>query len=197
MFIFTSYLKSSKKLLNILLNSTLLLNYILATDLDLITPKPKNFEDSSHTKDGFLKKDINYYLEKNDALLWSYYNQVIKQSKKQNYPIYSRRYIIDAKSYSELSSNAKQMLRGQIVFASIIIDTTSNKTLNYSELGGISIKGILAQDAEEKNAKKYFFKFDSRYYSDLEALDKKRRIYAYCILPSFSSCILIGIHEEW
>lgn len=190
------YFKNSKKPSKLLIAS-IFSSLLLATNLDLPAPKPKDFKDSIHTKDGFLKKDINYYLDKNDALLWRYYNQVIKQSKSQNYPIYAKRYIIDAKSYSELSSNAKQALRGQIVFASIILDTTSNKTLNYSELGGISIKGILAQDADNKAAKKYFFKFDPRYYSDLEALDKKRRIYAYCILPSFSSCIMLGIHEEW
>lgn len=172
------------------------LSLLSAENLDSYAPKPLPIANQENLK------DINYYLTKNDKILWNYYNRVILQSQKQDYPIYRGRYIIDAKSYLSLSSQAKQDLSGQIVFASVIVEDStkgskSPKSLNYSEFGGISIRGILAQDVDDRNAKTYFFKLDSRYYSDLEALDKGRRIYLYCILPSFSYCVMLGIHEEW
>lgn len=178
------------------------LSLLSAKNLDSHAPKPLPIAKQGNLQDVFLKKDINYYLARNDKILWNYYNQVILQSQKQDYPTYRGRYIIDAKSYLSLSSQAKQDLSGQIVFASVILEDStkgskSPKSLNYSEFGGISIRGILAQDVDDRNAKTYFFKLDSRYYSDLEALDKGRRIYLYCILPSFSYCVMLGIHEEW
>ncbi len=140
-----------------------------------------------------LQKNINDYLAQNDEVLWNYYQQVIKQSRQRSYPIYRQRYIIDAKSYESLNLQAKRALNNQIVFASIIMEGEPV----YSPLGGVSIKGILAQDQEEGNAKRFFFKLDGRYLSDLQALDKRRRIYLYCILPSFNQCVLLGIGEEW
>ena len=111
----------------------------------------------------------------------------------QNYPIYRGRKIITQQEYENLLADQKKDLFGQIVLVSLFL----RDQILYSNLGGITIQGVLAEEVQDRRAKTYFYKFDGRYYEDFKALDKTHRVYAYCILPSFSQCLLLGIHEEW
>lgn len=136
--------------------------------------------------------DINAYLEKNDAMLWNFYQQVIKQSAQKNYPLYANKPIITQKHYQNLSKEEKQSFD----YIALIAFYPQSKPL-YNDFGGVSIKGILAEDIEDRNAKVYFYIFDGRYYTDLTAITKDKRIYAYCKPPRLNHCILLGIGEEW
>lgn len=135
------------------------------------------------------KKDINYYLEKNHANLWEFYQTIKKQSLEGKYTTFRKRLIIDQKNYTLLNKWQKKKFDGQIVL--VVFYKTSKP--NYSNFGGVSIDGVLVDDKDEKAPKTYYYKFDGRYYTDLEIVDSKRALYAYCILPHFKHCILLGI----
>ena len=67
----------------------------------------------------------------------------------------------------------------------------------HNNLDGVSVGGILTQDAGDKKAQVRYFKFAQRYYSALHRLGKGRKVYAYCAIPYLTSCILTGIGEKW
>ncbi len=137
-----------------------------------------------------LSKDINFYLDRNDAVLWEFYTQVKRQFP--NHPTFGNRILIAQKNYENLSKEEQRAFEHQVVFVALLLQSKPV----YNDFGGVSVRGILAEDQGDRRAKNYWYQFDGRYYTDL-AMIKEKRIYAYCKLPRFNHCILLGIHEEW
>lgn len=137
--------------------------------------------------------DINFYLEKKNSRLWSYYHQVKKQSMLKKYPIFRQRNLIVQKSYQQLPQEEKKVFYNHLAFVAFYLRSRPV----YSDFGGISIKGKLAEEINDLKAKDYFYLFDGRYYTDLMNVDLNKILYAYCRLPNFDSCVLLGIGEEW
>ena len=138
-------------------------------------------------------EDINAHLERNDSALWAYYQQVQKQSLLRDYPRFRGQILIDQKTYQNLSKEEKRSFANQVMLVALYLEGE----ISYSEFGGVSAHGILAEEREDRRARRYYYLFDGRYYSDLLAVQKERRIYAYCKLPRFENCILLGVGEEW
>lgn len=139
----------------------------------------------------FFSKDINDFLLKNDAVLWNFYQKVKEQSAQQNYPIFSRRFLIDQISYEKLSNEEKKKFFNHLVF---IVFYLKDKPL-YSDFGGVSVRGM--SETYDGDMKEFYYLFDGRYYTDLGNVDRDKRLFAYCVLPNFHHCILLGIGEEW
>ncbi|WP_104697601.1 MULTISPECIES: hypothetical protein [unclassified Helicobacter] len=137
--------------------------------------------------------NINDYLIKNENKLWSYYHQVKKQSIRGDYPIFRQNLLIDQRSYEQLPKDKRRIFHNHLVFIAFYL---RSKPV-YSDFGGVSIKGRIAEETGGLGARDYFYLFDGRYYTDLMNVDRDKRIYAYCRLPNFNSCILLGIGEEW
>ncbi|MDO7253843.1 hypothetical protein [Helicobacter cappadocius] len=138
-------------------------------------------------------KNAQDYLYENIQILKSYYKQVKVQSIQKKYPIFRKRYIIEHSVYSGLSENEKQKLNGQLVLTNFIL----KNFIKYSNFGGIGVGGILAEQYDDKKAKTFYLSFDGRYLTDLEFLGLGSELYAYCVLPNFNHCVLLGIGEDW
>ncbi|PAF53922.1 hypothetical protein BKH42_04065 [Helicobacter sp. 13S00482-2] len=126
-------------------------------------------------------------------ILKSYYKQVKLQSVQKNYPIFRGRYIIEHSTYVGLSNDEKDRLNGQLVLTNFIL----KDFIKYSNLGGIGVSGILVSEYKNKKARIFYLSFDGRYLSDLQFLGLQSNLYAYCVLPNFNHCILLGIGEDW
>lgn len=138
-------------------------------------------------------KNAQDYLDENIHILQSYYAQVKKQSFQKQYPIFRHRYIIEHSAYLRLSQPDREKLKGQLVFTNFIL----KKFIKYSNLGGIGVGGIFPANSGDKKARVFYLSFDGRYLSDLEFLGLGSELYAYCVLPNFNHCILLGIGEDW
>lgn len=136
-----------------------------------------------------LPRDGAYYLEQYAPMLRSYVLQVKQQSSEKNYAFYSSRPIIETSVYNDLSADEKEALRGGIVLVGAYIA----EFIKYSHLGGVGIGAKLKPNDE----KTFYMSFDGRYLSDLEAFGIGKEIFAYCVLPRFDKCIMLGIGEEW
>ena len=134
-------------------------------------------------------KDGAYHLDQNSEILNNFYEQVKKQSEEKNYPFFRSRVLIEHSIYRTLPPQEKTSLQGGIVLTRFFISSF----IKYSHLGGVGIGGRFTKNAEEE----MYFSFDGRYLSDLEALGIGREIFAYCVLPRFDKCIMLGIGEEW
>lgn len=137
-----------------------------------------------------LEKDGKYHLQNNKELLDSFVEQVKIQSIEKNYPTYRGRAVIEHSVYKNLDSTQKQKLIGSLVLSRFYIA----KFIKYSHLGGVGIAGSFVKDDEENIM---YFSFDGRYLSDLQAFGLGSQIYAYCVLPRFDKCIMLGIGEQW
>lgn len=136
-----------------------------------------------------LPRDGTYYLEQYAPMLRSYVLQIKKQSLEKNYAFYSSRPIVEYSAYGYLSDDEKETLRGGIVLVGAYIA----EFIKYSHLGGVGIGAKLKAGDEES----FYISFDGRYLSDLEAFGIGKEIFAYCVLPRFDKCIMLGIGEEW
>lgn len=134
-------------------------------------------------------KDGAYHLEHNAKILDSYLAQVHKQSLMGDYPYYGGRPLIEYTAYHALENSKRELWRGGIVLVGAYI----SEFIKYSHLGGVGIGAKLKQDDVES----FYLSFDGRYFTDLDLLGIGRKIYAYCVLPRFDKCIMLGIGEEW
>ncbi|MCX2716619.1 hypothetical protein OQH61_02590 [Helicobacter sp. MIT 21-1697] len=137
-------------------------------------------------------KDGSYYLERNTDLLEAYLEQVKKQTLEQNYPLYSSkpaRPIVEYSAYRTLSQKDKTSLRGALVLVGAFI----SEFIRYSNFGGVGIGAKLKPNDEHT----FYLNFDGRYLTDMGAFGIGRKIFAYCVLPRFDKCIMLGIGEEW
>lgn len=138
-------------------------------------------------------KNASDYLKEEHQILDSYYQQVKIQSQRGQYPVFRGRKIIEHSVYATLENMQKKYFKGELVLSHFIL----KEFIKYSHLGGVGIGGILASEVENKKAKIFYLKFDGRYLSDLEFLGIGSELYAYCVLPDFNHCILLGIGEDW
>ncbi|CBG40057.1 hypothetical protein [Helicobacter mustelae] len=138
--------------------------------------------------------DINSHLSKNSAMLKNYYLAVKKQSANAQYVRFRDFFLIDTKSYYALSPQEKKSLASSLL---VMIAIYKRSKPLYSDFGGVSMDGILAEDIDDRRAKTFHYRFDGRYYTDLQNLKKSHILYAYCSLPGFNRCVLLGIGEEW
>lgn len=138
-------------------------------------------------------KSAEYFLEKHRKVLESYYNEVKIQSLKKEYLYFRHRKIIEHSAYLLLKDKETMEINGGIVLTNFIL----KKITGYSNLGGISILGILSSDKKNKESRIFYLKFDGRYLSDLEFLGIGSDLFAYCVLPNFNQCILLGIGENF
>ncbi|TLD82148.1 hypothetical protein LS68_003890 [Helicobacter sp. MIT 05-5293] len=136
-----------------------------------------------------LPKDGAYYLEHNTEILNNFLEQVKKQSEERNYPFFRSRPLVEHTVYRTLSPKEKESLQGGIVLTRFFLSSF----IRYSHLGGVGVGGKFTKNAENE----MYFSFDGRYLSDLKALGLGREIFAYCVLPRFDKCIMLGIGEEW
>ena len=137
-------------------------------------------------------KNGEYYLERNTEVLESYLEQVKKQTLEKNYPLYSTkpvRPIVEYSPYRTLSQQDRESLRGGLVLVGAFI----SEFIKYSHFGGVGIGAKLKPNDEES----FYLNFDGRYLSDIDFFGIGRKIYAYCVLPRFDKCIMLGIGEEW
>ena len=134
-------------------------------------------------------KDGSYYLEQYAPILRDYVEVVRKQSLEKNYPFYSSRPIIEYSVYRGLKQADKESMRGWIV----LIRAYIAEFIKYSHLGGVGIGARLTPNDEHI----FYLNFDGRYLTDMEFFGIGRKIYAYCVLPRFDKCIMLGIGEEW
>lgn len=136
-----------------------------------------------------LPKDGEYYAQQYAPMLRSYVLQVRRQSLQKNYPFYSSRPVVEYSVYRGLPQSDKDALRGGILLVGAYI----SEFIKYSHLGGVGIGGKLKKNDE--NA--FYMSFDGRYLTDLESFGLGKEIFAYCVLPRFDKCIMLGIGEEW
>lgn len=137
-------------------------------------------------------KDGAYYLERNTQILESYLEQVKKQSLEHNFPLYSTkpaRPIVEYSAYRTFSQKEKESLRGGLVLVGAFI----SEFIKYSHLGGVGMGARLTPNDEHI----FYLSFDGRYLTDIDMFGIGRKIYAYCVLPRFDKCIMLGIGEEW
>ena len=135
-----------------------------------------------------LPKDGSYYLKQYAPMLRSYVEQVKKQSLEQDYPYYDRRPVIEYSVYRTYTDSQKLKWRGGLV----LIGAYMAEFIKYSHLGGVGVGARLTPNSES-----FYLSFDGRYLSDLESFGLGQEIFAYCVLPRFDKCILLGIGEEW
>lgn len=138
-------------------------------------------------------KNAKYFLEKNRNILESYYNQVKTQSLEKKYPYFRHRKIIEYSAYLLLEDSDRKNVNSQLVFINFIL----KDFIKYGNFGGIGISGILSSDKEDKKSRIFYLKFDGRYLSDLEFLGIGANLFAYCVLPNFNQCVLLGIGEKF
>ena len=138
-------------------------------------------------------ENINAHLERNDSALWAYYQQVQKQSLLRDYPRFRGQLLIDQKTYQNLSKEKRRSFANQVALVALYL----GGGISYSEFGGVSARGVLAEEREDRRAKRFCYLFDGRYYSDLLAVQKWQWIYAYYKLPRFENCVLFGVEEKW
>ncbi|WP_147288724.1 hypothetical protein [Helicobacter marmotae] len=134
-------------------------------------------------------KDESYYLERNAPMLRDYVRVVREQSAQKNYPLYSSRPIIEYSIYHNLSKSEKDSMRGFLV----LVQAYVAEFIKYSHLGGVGIGAKSTPNDEHI----FYLSFDGRYLSDIESLGIGKEIFAYCVLPRFDKCIMLGIGEEW
>lgn len=137
--------------------------------------------------------DANYHLYKNLHILKSFYQTVNQQSIDRNFPIFRGRKVISHDEYSKLNINDINKFNIQIVLSEFFIVEVGS----YSEINGVSVKGILTSQINDRKSKIRFFKFDPRYFTDLKNFIRNNPIYSYCVAPTLSNCILLGIGENW
>lgn len=135
-----------------------------------------------------LPKDGSYYLKQYAPMLRSYVEQVKKQSLEQDYPYYDRRPVIEYSVYRTYTDSQKLKWRGGLV----LIGAYIAEFIKYSHLGGVGVGARLTPNSES-----FYLSFDGRYLSDLESFGLGQEIFAYCVLPRFDKCIMLGIGEEW
>lgn len=134
-------------------------------------------------------KDGAYYLNKNAAILESFVQVLRKQTLESNFAFYDRRFLVEHSAYRMLTKKQKDDLKGAIVLTSGFLSSF----IKYRHLGGVGIGMRINQHDEDM----FYLSFDGRYLSDLDALGLGAKIYAYCVLPRFDKCIMLGISEEW
>lgn len=134
-------------------------------------------------------KDGSYYLERYAPILRDYVRVVREQSLEGNYPFYSTRPIIEYSVYRTLKRADKDSMLGWIVLVQAYIA----EFIRYSHLGGVGLGAKLSINDENT----FYLSFDSRYLTDLKTFGIGKEIFAYCVLPRFDKCIMLGIGEEW
>ena len=97
--------------------------------------------------------------------------------------------IVEYSAYRTLSQQDRESLRGGLVLVGAFI----SEFIKYSHFGGVGIGAKLKPNDEES----FYLNFDGRYLSDIDFFGIGRKIYAYCVLPRFDKCIMLGIGEEW
>lgn len=137
--------------------------------------------------------DSSAWLELNSKKLESYYKQVDKQSKQRNFVIFNGKRVISHDEFAKFTHNDVHTWQTYIVLSEFYISWVSP----HSDLGGISVGGILSNEINEKKPRIRYFKFAQRYYQALSKLGKGAKVYSYCAAPYITSCILIGINEKW
>lgn len=136
-----------------------------------------------------LPKDGSYYLERYAPILRDYVKVVREQSLAKNYPFYASRPIIEYSVYRGLTQKEKDSMRGWIVLVNAYIA----EFIKYSHLGGVGVGA--KQNINDEIP--FYLSFDGRYLSDIESFGIGKEIFAYCVLPRFDKCIMLGIGEEW
>ncbi|WP_143428890.1 hypothetical protein [Helicobacter sp. 12S02634-8] len=101
--------------------------------------------------------------------------------------------MIEHSVYTALEPIKKQELKGALVMSYFILKSF----IKYSHLGGVGVSGVLVLEAKGKKPRVFYLQFDGRYLSDLEVLGIGSELFAYCVLPDFNQCILLGINEDW
>ncbi|RDU62210.1 hypothetical protein [Helicobacter sp. MIT 14-3879] len=137
--------------------------------------------------------EVSKILERNTKKLETYYKQVDKQSRERNFIRFNGKKVISHTEYAKISYREMHKYRSYIILSEFYIDSVSR----HNQLDGVTVGGILANDAGEKKAQIRYFKFAQRYYSTLHELGKGKKIFSYCAAPYVTSCILIGINEKW
>ncbi|PAF48593.1 hypothetical protein BKH46_00775 [Helicobacter sp. 12S02634-8] len=138
-------------------------------------------------------KNANYYLNSHRQTLISYYQTLHQQSLNGQYPKFRGRNVIEHSVYTALEPIKKQELKGALVMSYFILKSF----IKYSHLGGVGVSGVLVLEAKGKKPRVFYLQFDGRYLSDLEVLGIGSELFAYCVLPDFNQCILLGINEDW
>lgn len=133
------------------------------------------------------------FLKQNEKKLEAYYRQVDKQSRDRNYVRFNGKKIISHTEFAKIGLAQMHGYRTYVVLSEFYIQWVSE----HNQLDGISVGGILTDDAVDKKAQVRYFKFAQRYYSTLHELGKGTKVYSYCAAPYITSCILIGIGEKW
>jgi len=112
------------------------------------------------------------------------------QSLEENFPFYDRRILVEHRAYRTFTQSQKDNLKGGIVLVSGFISSF----IKYSNFGGVGVDMKFTKQDNEA----FYINFDGRYLTDLDILkNEKKKIYAYCVLPRFDKCIMLGIGEEW
>lgn len=174
-----AFLSASALFVGTLLANTLLVSTLLAGGNAAVNQAPNPFS---------LPKDGSYYLQAYAPMLRSYVAQVREQSLQKNFPFYSSRPIIEYSVYRELKQRT-EITHGWIVLVQAYIA----EFIKYSHFGGVGIGAKLKASDEQV----FYLSFDGRYLSDIESFGIGKEIFAYCVLPRFDKCILLGIGEEW
>ncbi len=96
--------------------------------------------------------------------------------------------MIEYSVYRSFTDSQKLKWRGGLV----LIGAYIAEFIKYSHLGGVGVGARLTPNDES-----FYLSFDGRYLSDLESFGLGQEIFAYCVLPRFDKCIMLGIGEEW
>ncbi|WP_245945846.1 hypothetical protein [Helicobacter didelphidarum] len=132
-------------------------------------------------------------LKTHEKKLEIYYKQVDKQSKERNFVRFNGKKIISHTQFATMNLKELHGLHTYVILSEFYIQWVSP----HNQLDGVSVGGILSDDAGEKKAQVRYFKFAQRYYSALHRLGIGAKAYSYCAAPYLTSCILIGIGEKW
>lgn len=132
-------------------------------------------------------------LESKSKQLESYYKQVNKQSFQKNFVRFNGKKVMSHTYFVKTSLKDIHNLSTYIVLSEFYIKWIGE----HNDLDGVSVGGVLSEDAGEKKAQVRYFKFAQRYYTALHELGVGAKVYSYCAAPYITSCILIGIGEKW
>ncbi|GAD19832.1 hypothetical protein [Helicobacter fennelliae] len=137
--------------------------------------------------------DANDFLDLFKENLEESHRIIIQRSLQKNYLRFRGYELVDYKIYKQMSPNERKNIKKPLIFFRGILQSKPT----YSELGGVSVHAILAQDTKDKKAQKIYLNFDGRYLSDLLTIGESREFYALCAVPLVNRCLLIGIGEKW
>lgn len=137
--------------------------------------------------------DSEVSLQQHEKKLESFYKQVDRQSQQRKFVRFNGKRVVSHTEYTKMNLAEIHKYHVYIVLSEFYIQWVSP----HNNLDGVSVGGILTQDAGDKKAQVRYFKFAQRYYSALHRLGKGRKVYAYCAIPYLTSCILTGIGEKW